>query len=316
MNHAEHRAVRERLLRERPRLLDLAELDLYRSVGSRLAAIGASTGPASRHRCHVAERYLDYLKLPADAVGAAHVTHGIRRALGALFAMLAERRVTIAVPDDVYPVYLRLASEAGVSVETYSARRGLPPEDGGHAALLVCAPLKPWGTTNDLDAARRWARADRERMLLLDMAYAVPARGQVVLDDDAIVMTSLSKGWLLPDHVGVCLTPPRFQAPVRRALAALAVDEDKLRVGFSALTTHAERPDVVAQHLVDRARWLDGITRSRPELKAGLCRGYFAVSDRPFEALLGAGVLAIPATVFGGPPSHSVLSSLEPVPPR
>ena len=307
--YAEHRALRARLRRERPDLIDLGELDLYASLAPSFVPIEASNDPAARHRCHVAERYLDYLGLPPDAAGRAHVTHGIRRSLGALFALLAQRGATVAIPDDVYPVYLQLAE--GATTRRYPSREGIPSE-GDHTALLVCDPQKPWGNEVDLEGARRWARHDPNRMLILDTAYAVPARDAVGLEDDAVVLTSLSKGWLLPDHVGLCLAPPRWREVTRAALAALPSDERKLRVGFSALTTEADRPLAVARHLAERASELDALTAAHPELKAGPCRGYLAIAREPFEALVASGVLAIPAPVFGGPATHSVLSSLAP----
>jgi hypothetical protein len=133
---------------------------------------------------------------------------------------------------------------------------------------------------------------------------------------ELILLTSLSKGWLLPDHVGLCLAPEALCTAARAAFATLEKDTTKLRIGFSALTIEHDRPARVRELLRDRAAWLDALTAARPELGAGRCEGYFAISSVDADTLLTRGVLAVPADVFGGPATHSVLSSLPPRAPR
>ncbi|TKC97201.1 aminotransferase class I/II-fold pyridoxal phosphate-dependent enzyme [Polyangium fumosum] len=316
MNHETFLARRAELRAARPSLVDLAELNVYRSLGRAFPSIVPSTHPEAPYRCHLAERFLAHLDLPQALKPRTQVSHGVRRSLRALFGLLARRNARVGVPADVYPVYLHLAAEAGATIVPWEARAGLPALDALDA-LLICEPLKPWGTAlapHEADALRRWARADDRRMLILDSVYATPPTevSRALLEDEsAVFLTSLSKGWLVPDHAGICIVPERFRKQTRDVFAELPKDEGRLRIGYAALTEHAARPQEVSAALRERARRLDALTSARPELKASPCTGYFATSSRSFHELLEMGILGVPATVFGGPEDLSVLSSLE-----
>ncbi len=314
--------LRAEIKATRPELLDLSELNLYRTLAPRFPAIEPSTHAQAPYRCHLAERYLAHLGLSRDLKPNTLVSHGVRRSLKALFTLLAARGQTVGVPDDVYPVYGQLAAEAGALVVPWSARHGLPGDDVLNTldALLICDPLKPWGTTiGESDAARlsRWTKQDERRMLLVDSAYATPPSAlalQLVHEQSAALLVSLAKGWLIPDHAGLCIVPSRFQRAGREAFAALPKDEIRLRIGYAALTEHADRVLGVQQSLAELATRLDALTARRPELAASKCVGYFATSTRSFADLLAQGVLAVPASVFGAPGGTAgcVLSSLHP----
>ncbi len=318
--------LRDELRTTRPGLLDFSELNLYRSLAS--PAIAPSTHREAPYRCHFAEQYLSHLGLSQELKSRTQVSHGVRRSLKALFTLLARRNARIGIPSDVYPVYLQLAKEAcphpdplPMGVTAWPSYEGLPSEEvlATFDALLICEPLKPWGTTlSERDAARlrSWARADERRMLIIDSAYATPPTArtlELLQDESAIVLVSLSKGWLIPDHGGLCITPHRFQRETREAFAALPKDEERLRVAYAALTEHADRPKEVARQLAALAARLDEFTGTRPQLRASKCTGYVAIAERSFTSLLEEGVLAVPASVFGAPEGtpRCVLSSLR-----
>lgn len=316
MNHDDFLVRRNHLRASRPELIDLSELNLYRSLAPHFGPIEPSTHAEAPWRCHVAERYLEVLDLPAQLKSRAQVSHGVRRSLRALFGLLARRDAVVGVPGDVYPVYLQLAAEAGVTVSAYQARLGLP-DLAGLDAVLVCDPLKPWG--GQLSAAEgarltSWVQADASRLVIIDSAYATPPNPvalQLMHAQLAVLLVSLSKGWLVPDHAGLCLVPEAWQRATREAFSQLPKDEVKVRVGYAALTTHVARPRAVAEVLKSRAARLDEFAAARPALRAERCIGYFAVSACSFDDLLAQGVLGVPASVFGGPESLTVLSSLE-----
>jgi aspartate/methionine/tyrosine aminotransferase len=209
----------------------------------------------------------------------------------------------------------------GEGVTTWTSYAGLPSDEALSTldALLICEPLKPWGAPlNERDVARlrSWAKTDERRMLIIDSAYATPPTArtlELLHDESAIVLVSLSKGWLIPDHGGLCITPHRFQKDAREAFAALPKDEERLRIAYAALTEHADRPKEVARQLTVLAARLDEFTGTRPRLSASKCTGYFAVAQRSFTSLLEEGVLAVPASVFGAPEGtpRCVLSSLR-----
>lgn len=316
--------ARAELRARRPDLLDLSELDLYRSLArldpTHFGPIAPSTHPEAPYRCHLAERYLAHLGLPAALKPRTQVSHGVRRSLRALFGLLAARGATVGIPDDVYPVYGRLAAEAGARVVPWSAYAGLPDDAALSTlgALLVCEPCKPWGrglSAAEVTRLRAWARQDDARLLILDSAYATPpsaASLALVEDASAALLVSLSKGWLIPDHAGLCVVPSRLREAARGAFAALPKDPRRLRIGYAALTEHASRAAHVASALDALAAQLDARTAARPELAATRCAGYFATAARSFEQLLELGVLAVPASVFGAPEGtpRCVLTSL------
>ena len=319
MNHETFLEVRARLRKERPRLVDCSELNVYRSLAAAFPAIAPSQHPEAPWRCHVAERYLAQLGLAPELKVRTQVSQGVRHSLRVLFGLLGGRGASIAIPSDVYPVYLQLAAEARVTVEPYAACDGLPALEAVQA-VLICDPLKPWGgslSEGQADRLTRWVREDPSRLVLIDSAYATPPEAQALRlmhEETAMLLVSLSKGWLLPAHVGLCIVPSRWQREAREAFSRTAKDEQRLRIGFSALTEHAARPLEVRAVLQARARALDAITAARPELKCSPCAGYFARADQSFEQLLELGVLGVPASVFGGSGGSSILSSLAPAP--
>lgn len=313
ITHEAFTTLRQRLRAERPGLVDCGELNLYRSLAGsmRFPPIAPSSHAEAPYRCHLAERFLAHLQLPAEWKSRTHVTHGVRRSLRALFEVFARDGLRVAIPSDVYPVYLQLAREAGVTFTTFTR---FPQELEACDAVLVCEPAKPWGTTLTADQLTRLSRSGK--LVVLDSAYATPpTRGalQLVNDGSAMLLSSLSKGWLIPDHGGVCITPPGdWFERTRGAFTALPKDTQKLRIAYAALTEHATRPHDVAAELAARARLLDELTAARPELNATQVHGYFAVSARTFDELLELGVLGVPASVFGSTEPLTILSSLEP----
>lgn len=318
MNYEDFVQRRSALRAERSSLVDCAETNVYRSLGTFFPVIAPSMHQEAPYRCHHAERFLAHLGWSAEWKARAQVSHGVRRSLRALFSLLAARGARVGIPSDVYPVYLTLAQEAGVRVQEWKSREGLPALDELDA-LLVCEPLKPWGTTlseQEVLRLEHWIDERSERMLLLDSVYATPPTAhakRLVEHESAVFLTSLSKAWLLPDHVGLCVVPSRWKDAVRGVFASLPKDEQRLRVGYAALTEHRERPAQVQEKLQLFAQQLDAYTQQHSALRAARCVGYFSVSACSFEELLAQGVLGIPASVFGGPEELSLLSSLPPV---
>lgn len=296
---------RSRVLATRPAVLDLSDTNLYRALA--FPPIPPSTHAEAPYRCHLAERFLDRLGLPQALKPRTSISHGVRRSLAAIFAWLAAEGKTVGIPGDVYPVYLDLARQAGVRHLCWDTRPPLDEVD----ALLVCEPAKPWGhalSSEAADALIRWGR-----WVFLDSAYATPPTEQALRLVDAgvgVLLASLSKGWLLPDHGGLCLAPAPLALHLRPHFQALPKDEGKLRIAYAALTEHPQRPDQVAARLAAAAARLDALSRARPELRIGPTRGYFAVSERSAAELLEDGVLALPASVFGSTSGGSVVTSL------
>lgn len=305
-------------------LRDMAEHNLYASLPmsfpGRFEPIAESSEAKAKHRCHVAELFLDRWGMPHSEKRRASVCEGVRAALGGVFALLASDGKRALLPSDVYPEYARLARLAGLEFDEYEARLGVP----GSAALervdavLVCDPVKPWGGELDSERAEAlssWAsERPSERLLIVDSAYSIDGSSVARAwreDGVALVIASLSKGWLLPRRAGCAVAPDAWVPRIRSALGGLPNAESNLRQAYQALSAYPDRPFEVASAVDDLAGFAisslgcDGIG-----LRA---RGYFAPSSLPASAWRERGVIAIPASAFGSREARSFISVLSPV---
>ncbi|MFZ4573949.1 MAG: aminotransferase class I/II-fold pyridoxal phosphate-dependent enzyme [Phycisphaerales bacterium] len=319
MNHAELNDRRAELKAAMPGLLDLAETNLYRRLPrlypELFAEVRASNDAKAPYRCHLAELMMEHLGLEPGLRSRVLVSHGVRRSLSSLFTILAARGVESLVPGDVYPVYGELARRAGASFTEYAARDGLPPREAldSFGALLVCDPLKPWGgslTPAECDRISAWSRGG-DRIAIVDAAYSFrpsPHIEAMAREGACCLLGSLSKGWLIPDHLGYCFLPEQWTREARSAFAALPKDESKLRVGFAALSEDPNRPSRVAGVLARLAERMEGELHHR-RIPAAAVSGYFTRTPLDFQSLLDAGCVGIPASVFGAPDDAGCLVS-------
>lgn len=323
MDFEAFRALRSALLQDKS-LKDMGEHNLYASLPQsfpgRFDPIPQSALPKAKHRCHIAEEFLARWGMGESHKRRASVCEGVRSALGAVFAALASEHKRVLIPSDVYPEYARLAALAGVSRELYSARLGAPSDEalGRVDAALLCDPLKPWGGAleqSEADRLSAWAgERPADRLLIVDAAYDIDGSEAVRRWREgagALVIASLSKGWLLPKRAGCALAPAGWEDRIRRALGALPNQEACLRQAFEALSVHPDRPERVRLAVRDLAEFA---IASLGEHGVGLrAQGYFVPSCLPASAWLERGVIAIPASVYGSAEARSFLSVLQPV---
>lgn len=326
MNFEDFTGLRAALSQD-PGLKDMAEHNLYASLPQsfpgRFEPIGPSELPKAKHRCHIAEEFLARWGVPHSEKRRTSVCEGVRAALGAVFALLARDGKRVLIPSDVYPEYERLADLAGVSRESYQARLGPPSNEALSRvdAVLVCEPLKPWGGALESQQAERlsaWAKErPSSRLLIVDAAYDIDGSHSVKRWRDeasALVIASLSKGWLLPRRAGCALAPMGWEDRIRQALGALPNSEANLRQAFEALTAHPERPAQIQRAVKDLAGFaIDSLGESGIGLRA---QGYFVPSPLPASVWLERGVIAIPASAYGSNEARSFLSVLLPAPRR
>lgn len=136
-----------------------------------------------------------------------------------------------------FPAELRSRAQISHGVRRAGARRARRA-----ARVRAAQALGRSLDAASVDALERWALADPQRLLVIDSAYAMPPTSGVrrlIEADAAAVSVSLSKGWLLPDHAGLCLVPTRWREPVRETFGRLAKDELKLRIAYAARTRRA-----------------------------------------------------------------------------
>ena len=306
---------------------DMAEHNLYaslpRAFAGEFGAIAPSGEQKAAYRCHVAELFLERFGVEATEKNKAScaVSEGVRAALGAVMGMLARAGSRVLLPQDVYPQYQAIAVRAGVDFSTYCARGGPPTDQDleGVDAVVICDPLKPWG--GELDESQRarlgaWAtRRPGQRLLIVDCAYDIDKAPRWRGAPEALVLTSLSKGWLSPLRGGCAWAPPAWESRCREAIGTLPKNENNLRVAYAALARFPNRPAQVARALVELSSIaLERLRAIDPEAAAKLkFSGYFARSDLSAAQWRERGVLAIPASVFGSSLGGSVLSSLAPI---
>jgi aspartate/methionine/tyrosine aminotransferase len=330
MNFTAFKLWREQCLRANPDLLDCGETNLYRSLASLQPKPDTSSADRSVHRCDLARSWLDRYGFPASHSRRALVCRGVRHALTLIFQELATADATLWVPDDVYPVYLELARAAGIEPRRFVT---LPKPEipatgakGGAEYLLIANPWKPLGrflTDEECAALTDWLDASRHRHLLVDCVYDLDAplhaTTQMLQETGrAILLHSVTKGWLWPRTFGVALIGEghsRFEAAFRRESPAPA----QLRLAEGLLSNGASCPGLVAISLQSRAEVLfaalpDAVGRSLVTDAARLSSGcyFFPVRIQAEELLREYRLLAIPSAAFGGASwDGSILTSLS-----
>lgn len=330
MRFDEFQAFRQRQLEEGA-LLDAAETNLYRA----LAAIRPEppVGTHTVYRCDLARTWLRRFELPEEWSRRAMVSRGVRHGLGVVFGQLRAERARLWLPSDVYPVYFELARAAGLAPDAYPTLPApvLPgepgePGDGRPEYLLLANPSKPLGrclSEAECEALVAWLEGAPGRRLLIDAVYDLGtpfAAGtrRLLETGRAILLHSVTKGWLWPRTFGVVLLG-EGDAELAAAFREDAPSQEQLLLAESLLGEHAGTPGLVVDELAVRARRL--LDRLPAELRTAIPEeirtspgNYFFPVDIPAERLRREyGVLAIPASVFGERDSAwsgSVLTSL------
>ncbi|MBI3288630.1 MAG: hypothetical protein HYZ74_03825 [Elusimicrobia bacterium] len=228
----------------------------------------------------------------------------MRESLDALFQVCAS---DIWLPEDVYPQYWELARKHGLKPRRFQTLLDADLSEldlaGERSWLLLPHPLVPAGRglrSAEVDRLARWLRDSPGRVLVLDCVYCLdlPVAGALsalLNSGQAVVLHSLSKGWLSPGLLGAAFLPEaiaaEFEPPSPQALA-------QARVRLSSL----DAPRRIEETL--RRRW----RRLAPSIQARFPgwtspeTGYFSVLPAASRELLRShGWLAIPASVFGSP---------------
>jgi aspartate/methionine/tyrosine aminotransferase len=232
--------------------------------------------------------------------GSVRISTGVRPLLARLFESFARDGRRVLAPQDVYPVYLDLAGQAGVALSTFSTvpRPVLPRlgVSGGREALLLPEPLIPLGRgLNESDTAhiQSWLDEDRERLLVLDCVYTFGERFTTTSEaflagGRTLLLHSLAKSFLAPDVAGFAMGP------------AAVVDELVQDIGADARAAAAhllrEASDLPQRLATEFSRRWSNLRRTT-DFPAPPT-GYFSVVPVTFADLLARGQLAVPGSVF------------------
>lgn len=305
--------------------LDCGQTNVYRALAlrdpRRFGPIAPSQDPKAPYRCHLAERFRDYMDLEESTYASrCLISHGVRHSLSLIFSSLASRGdiSSLLLPQDVYPVYAALAQRAGVAFDSYEARTGLPWHRISASRdwiLLVCDPLKPWGNYLGIQEVDRLVAIATKQggTVLIDAAYDIHIspiwRDHLDADAPIAFLSSLSKGWLLPGFAGIVVASDFLVDAWREEFQKAEKSPIKFQQAFAALTEHRGRIGEVSMEIQSMRSALASAMKDR-RIPLSQHAGYFAVSPLGCDALLGQGILAIPPSVFGSSYSGSVLSAL------
>ncbi|MER7752413.1 aminotransferase class I/II-fold pyridoxal phosphate-dependent enzyme [Kitasatospora sp. NPDC097643] len=326
MRFDEFQEFRQRQLGASAALLDAAETNVYRALAPLRPE--PPVGTSTVYRCDLARTWLRRFELPEEWSRRAMVCRGVRHGLGVVFPWLRAVRARLWLPGDVYPVYFELARAAGLAPASYPTlpAPALPgsPADDRPEYLLLTNPSKPLGRyLSDAECAAliSWLRESPRRHLLIDSVYDLgapfAAGTRRLLDTGrAVLLHSVTKGWLWPRTFGVVLLGAEH-TELAEAFRADPPAPDQLRLADRLLTEHGDVPRQVADELAARAeRLFDrlpgevlGAIPAASRISPG---NYFFPVDIPAETLRREyGVLAVPVGVFGESTwSGSVLTSL------
>lgn len=326
MNFTDYTALLPELRAQHPKALDLTETRVTKALAD--LAIEAFVGlkvPEVGYRCHIAKAWQDRLPPLVRWPNTVLVSAGVRHALAVLFREWAAQGLKAALPIDVYPVYLQLADAAGLQYRTYSAHaEGAFSDLEDVDVALVANPVKPRGTHLSFYEhleLMEWLMRDEKRRVVVDAVYDLTSSlagstESLLLTRQAILLHSLSKGWLAPLRAGAVVVPPQdvaFWTPVFRAEP---VDRSKLAEAEALLTQRPDFPRKVQQVIGDKAEALHSELRRRGiepcEFAGDRAASYLVCVEGSWKQTLEKGVLGLPMTSFGGTNLEvTVLSALS-----
>lgn len=317
MDYQQFRAWRDRVVAEsQPLRLDcmnpakaLASLTPSTLTLSASTPPGATTSPVAGAASagEALRAWQDRFAVECDA-DCALVTSGARPALGLIFSRLKAQGYDLWLPEDVYPEYWNLADEVGLCRHPFVT---LPTPHFGPldnmpatAALLLPQPLMPLGrylSIDEVEVVRSLLLQNPRRRLILDAVYHFdnrldPATRSLWQAGQTYVVHSLAKSWLLPNTLGVVLTPPGEA----ESMPTEPLADDIAGRAIEALRRFPAMPQQVEAVL--RRQWgalTDRIRAAVPGWEPP-STGYFSLVAAPFEYLLQRhDILAVPASVFG-----------------
>lgn len=327
MRFEEFQEFRQRQLAASASLVDAAETNVYRALAA-LRPEPPAGAETVVYRCDLARAWLRRYELPQEWSRRAMVTRGVRHGLGVVFQWLRTVDARLWLPGDVYPVYFELARAAGLAPGSYPTLPapvlpGSPPDERPEY-LLLANPSKPLGrylSEAECAAVVDWLRASPHRRVLVDTVYDLGtpfAAGtrRLLETGRAVLLHSVTKGWLWPRTFGVALLPPEHTALVE-AFRADSPSPEQLRLADRLLSAHGDVPERVAAELAARAERLfeqlpDEVLAAIPASSRTCPGNYFFPVTLTAETLRHEyGVLALPVGVFGESDwSGSVLTSL------
>ena len=328
MNFSEFQIWRTQSQRENPGALDCAETNLYRSLAALRPKPSAANTDRKIHRCDLARAWLNRYEFHADNSRRALVCQGVRHALGLIFAEVASSGAALWLPRDVYPVYMELAHAAGIKPHLF---RTLPQphfpqhQDTGQAEfLLIANPLKPLGrflSEQECAGLKNWLAASPNRQLIVDCVYDLgvpfhPSTRTLAETGQAILLHSVTKGWLWPKTFGVALIG-RGHLQLEITFRNAPPTQEQLALAEIFFSVEVKLPTKIMSVLNQRKEKLlaalpSAVIESFVLESSSLAPGcyFFPIKIQTDLLLHQHQIIGIPASAFGADWNGSILTSL------
>lgn len=313
----------------RTRLKDGPALDIYTATRQSL------TLPERGHRCHISSEWEKRLAHPRASKENILVSKGVRHSIEVLMKSWAAQGYKIALPLDVYPVYLQIAQKVGIKYGTYPLHPYMEAEGWQDAdVMLTSNPVKPRGdflAEREVDAIKTWLAQAPHRRVAIDAVYDAQPRltegtRQLMETGQGIVLHSLSKIWLEPLVAGICVVPAADTPAWTPLFRQEEVERDKLALAEAWMRQAPNFPDTVKAEFLRLSNQLRAELTSRGlsllerpadatlqgrEVYGAPAPGYLIQVEGAFEEVLERGFLGMPQFIFGGKQENvTVLSAL------
>ena len=242
------------------------------------------------------------------------IGRGVRDLLAATFTSVVKKGEDLWLPEDVYPVYGKLAMDAGLTARTFPTlprpKFDFLTHSAECATVVLPVPLSPLGRLPDKsesNALLGWLRGSPRRLLVIDAVYTFDfEKSRSFMDlflggngDQCIALWSCSKSWLLPQSLGIAMTPSRL-APTLADHVVPPSHSDLGKIN-SALESQPDLWSLQQKAFTFEWQRLAPIIRSVDRNWEPPPSGYFSVLEVPFSSLLNEhGILSVPLSVFGG----------------
>jgi DNA-binding transcriptional MocR family regulator len=329
MGFTEFLAWSQQVSRTVPHVRRLCETRIARAFAPIQPTVDVPVNFATVHRCDLARLWCEVRGLSSRSMRVL-ICEGVRHGLGLIFKVLAQAKQRVALPRDVYPVYWRIASEAGleaIGVETFPCFELQAILDAsansGTSIVMLPFPLKLQGrrwTEEEVDQALTWLREEPQRRLILDGVYSFGLSldrltNRLLETDQVIYLDSVSKGWLHELVLGAAIVPERDLDVYADNFRRLQLSQANLFRARQLLSGFQHFPGQLTDEIETKRHRLLELLRGTGMRVLPAGQGYFLAIEGSAPLLLEEHcLLTMPASVFGSRLVHwSVASALPPV---
>jgi len=247
---------------------------------------------------------------------------GVREILNGIFKLIAKQGKDLWLPDDVYPIYWKLAKEAGIKINAFFTIPNLDLKflnnTSKKSIVLLPNPITPLGRhLNDyeVEELKTWVTSSKERRLIIDAVYTFENQFdnktlELWKTEQALIAHSLSKSWLSSGVLGIALIPSDIVTSLKNVLEPLT--EEAVDKAAQIMTSLPELPNTLKEVFINE--W-QRLTPHIQQISSGFKPpeiGYFSTINQATEATFEKhNTLTIPASVFGSKDTElSVISCL------